>query len=90
LFATHPKPYTLCTSGSFKKRDLTIDRRGVEATHAFVLSYYRATTLLSLSPNETTRRKSPRCCANLVPQNRGRSMWGKRERGRERGEGVRA
>ena len=84
MFATHSKPYTPYTWGSFTNKDLTIDRGGVEATHAFVLSYYSSTTLLSLSPKKTTRRKSPRCCANLVPQNRGRSMWGRRERGRER------
>jgi len=84
LFATHPTPHTPYTWGSFTKRDLTIDRGGVEATHAFVFSYYSATTLPSLSPNEATRRKSPRCCANLVPQNRERSMQGRRERGRER------
>jgi len=72
LFATHPKPYTQYTSGSFTKRDLTIDRGGVEATHAFVLSYYRTTTLPSISPSDRTMSKSSKCCANSVPQASGK------------------
>ena len=72
MFATHPKPYTPYTSGSFTKRDVTIDRGGVEADHAFVLSYYRPTTLPSISPSDRRMRKSSKCCANSVPQASGK------------------
>jgi len=81
LFATHPTPYTPYTSGSFTKRDLTIDRGGVEATHAFVLSYYSATTLPSIRPSDRRMRKSSKCCANSVSQASGkRSTQARRRR----------
>ena len=78
MFATYPKPYTPYTSDSLTKRDLTIDRGGVEAPHAFVLSYYSGTGLHLVGPNMKTIRKSSKCYANLVPRNR--------ERRRKRGE----
>ena len=78
MFATHPKPYTPYTSDSLTKRDLTIDRGGVEAPHAFVLPYYSGTTLHLIGPKQKAIRKSSRCYANSVPRNR--------ERRRKRGE----
>jgi len=79
LFATYPKPYTPYTLDSLTKRDVTIDRGGVEADHAFVLAYYSGTRLHLIRPKQETVRKSSRCYANLVPRNRGR----RRKRGEE-------
>jgi hypothetical protein len=54
------------------KRDVTIDRGGVEAPHAFVLPYYSGTRLHLIRPKQETIKKSSRCYANLVPRNPGR------------------
>jgi len=82
LFATHPKPYTPYTLGSFRKRELTSDRGGVEATHAFVLIYHRISKLPSITLSDQRRRKSSKCCANLVPQSRAKKSTRVRRRRR--------
>ena len=70
--------------GSFTQRDMALDRGGVEATDAFVLTYYRPTTLPSLSPSKSRISKSLRCCANWVPKSSGMKS---RRVGRRRGGG---
>ena len=76
MCATHPKPYTPYTSALLQKRDVTIDRGGVEATDAFVLAYHSGTRLHFMSPRHARRRKSSRSCANLELQSseRGRKL----------------
>ena len=78
MFATRPRLFNPYKSGSFAKRDLTIDRGSVEATDEFVLTYYSLTPLPSIKPKDEIgqiRRESSKisrqsswCCANLVLQ----------------------
>jgi len=68
--------HTSHTRRALTKGNLTIDRGKVEATDAFVITYYRTIAHPSIGPRYMTAKKPFRSCANWVPQSRGGGVRG--------------